>query len=89
MLFITHVRLSSDVSGHEHITEVRWSLPTKYETGTSKISAMVAWLESGNRAHVRVGKRAVEVHVVHGAQKHLRTQADGHWSDNLLALPRF
>lgn len=41
---------------------------------------MVTWIEGGNT--VRVG-------VVNATPKYIRTYADGTWTDNLLALPRF
>jgi hypothetical protein len=52
---------------------------------------MVEWLEAnGNRAQVAGEDGPGEVGVItRGVKKHLRTHADGQWSDNLLSLPQF
>lgn len=49
---------------------------------------MVVWIERGGVAKVR-STTDVAVAVVESAPKYLRTRANGKWTDNLLALPRF
>lgn len=91
MKFITHVRLSSGGSKHEHITDVKWLNSSDNTTGTSTKQAMVDYLEKGNKAYVKDGSGKVEVLVVDATPKpkYLRTKADDRWTDNLLSLPRF
>lgn len=51
---------------------------------------MVDWIETDQgRAVVTDGKNTVNVGVVDTTPKYLRTYADGIWTDNLLALPRY
>jgi hypothetical protein len=52
---------------------------------------MIAWLRASdsNVALVSDGRRWVRVHVVNAHPPYLQTYADGVWTDNLLALPRF
>jgi hypothetical protein len=76
---------------HEHIESVQWRSPS--DTGQSTRQQMVDWLSSdqSNQAYVSDGVRTVYVGVVrpqYGAP-YIRTYADGVWTDNLLALPRF
>ncbi|WP_030444775.1 DUF3892 domain-containing protein [Actinocatenispora sera] len=88
---ITAIRLSAGGTRHEHITAVRWQVAGTYQTGDSTTADMVHWIEAGGSAYVSNGHRTVSVGVVEpniGA-KYLRTHADGVWTDNLLALPRF
>ncbi|HEX6700874.1 MAG TPA: DUF3892 domain-containing protein [Gaiellaceae bacterium] len=77
-------------SGHQHITRVRWKNPDTDETGENSTSAMVDWIknESG-KAYVCGGGHLARVLVVKANPEYIRTHADGEWSDNLLALPRF
>jgi hypothetical protein len=92
MVFITHVHMAEHRgSRHEHIASVRWRNPATGATGQSTVEQMVAFLEASNdnRAQVSDGTRRVEVGVVDGSPKYLRTHADGVWTDNLLSLPRY
>jgi hypothetical protein len=89
MVEITGVHL---VGGdrHEHIGSVRWKNPETQDTGESTRQTMVEWIrDQGGRAYVSDGTRAVEVGVVNVTPPYIRTYADGVWTDNLLALPRY
>ena len=77
---------------HEHIAEVAWvNVADPNEKGTSSRSGIVQWLEEApsHRAIVSDGMSSVEVGVVNATPKYLRTHADGKWTNNLLALPRY
>ncbi|MGD0742094.1 MAG: DUF3892 domain-containing protein [Acidimicrobiales bacterium] len=75
---------------HEHIASVRWVNPSSQETGSSTRETMVDWIENkGGAAFVTDGQNTVSVAVVDAHPKYLRTYADGVWTDNLLALPRY
>ena len=90
MVYITHIRLSGGTR-HEHITDVKWHNPTNGKTGESTKQNMVDWLRTaGNNARVKdqFGDEA-QVGIVEGNPPYLRTHADGKWTDNLLALPKF
>lgn len=88
---ITAIRQSGG-SGHEHITHLWWIDPASGKTGDNVRAQIVTWIEDeGGKAYAEdgAGNRA-DVAVItpqHGS-KYLRTQADGRWTDNLLALPR-
>ena len=89
MVYITHVRLSASGHSHEHITNVQWSQPATGKTDSSTVAQMVEWIEKGNQAKVTDGRNTVDVLVVNATPPHLRTVADGKYTDNLLSLPRF
>jgi hypothetical protein len=75
---------------HEHIGSVRWTNPATAAKGESTRQAMVEFLRTpGNRAVVTDGKKTVEVGVVEANPPYIRTHADGIWTNNLLALPRY
>jgi hypothetical protein len=61
--------------------------------GHSARESIVAWLEAhgANEAVVADGADHVQVAVVRSdsGAPYIRTQADGVWTDNLLALPTF
>jgi Protein of unknown function (DUF3892) len=77
---------------HEHIAQVRWRNPVNGETGTSTRAVMVDFIANKDGdARVSDGNRDARVGVVQpriGAP-FIRTYADGAWTDNLLALPRY
>lgn len=76
--------------GHEHIASVRWIDPADSRIGESTRAQMVEYLEtSTGRAVVGEGTQQVEVVVVDAVPKYIRTHADGKWTNNLLALPRY
>jgi hypothetical protein len=80
-------------AGHEHISSLRWRNTQSGATGQSTREAIVAWLEESkaNQAVVANSGTWVYVGVVRptSSSPYLRTHADGSWTDNLLALPRF
>jgi len=86
---ITAVHLSGG-DKHEHISNVKWTNQQNSETGASTREAMVDWIENQKgQAVVTDGRNTVNVGVVDASPKYLRTYADGIWTDNLLALPRY
>jgi len=74
---------------HEHISEVRWKTRETGERNTSTRQHTVEGINKGGRALVTDGARVVEVRVVDADPPYIRTWADGVWTDNLLALPRY
>lgn len=89
MVYITAVRMG-DGNGHEHIASFRWRNPTDGNTGSSTKAVMVDWIDNENGvAKVQSTPEDVMVGTVDGTPKYLRTYANGKWTDNLLALPRF
>lgn len=91
MVYVTHIHLSGYGAGHEHITDVMWRNASTGATGQSSRARMVDWIKNqGGDARVRDGAgHDVRVGVVEAQPPYLRTYADGVWTDNLLALPRF
>jgi hypothetical protein len=90
MIYITAVHMSGG-AGHEHIGAVRWRNPTTGNTGENTRAEMVDWIKNkGGDARVRDDAgNDVRVGVVNATPPYLRTFADGVWTDNLLALPRY
>ncbi|MCE9580088.1 MAG: DUF3892 domain-containing protein [Deltaproteobacteria bacterium] len=92
MVYLTRIHMSPSGRGHEHISRVEWKQPGTGKSGESTLAEMVAFIEQ-QKGEVKVtdGRNTVEVGVVRQAPlaPHLRTHADGKWTDNLLALPRF
>lgn len=89
MVHIYAVRLSGG-TGHQHISSVRWKNPDTDATGTSTRAEMVDWIKNKNGfAYVCGGRHLAAVRVVNATPPYIRTFADGVWTDNLLALPRF
>ena len=89
MIYITAVHMEGG-SGHEHIASVRWTNSATNSSDTSTREQMVTWLRSNpHGARVSDGYREVEVGVVNATRPYIRTVADGVWTDNLLALPRY
>jgi hypothetical protein len=75
---------------HEHIAEVRWRDPSDDETGTSSRAEMVTFLrDKHGKAYVGSGQSRVWVGDVDANPPYIRTYADGVWTNNLLALPRY
>jgi catechol-2,3-dioxygenase len=86
---ITAVHMSGG-DKHQHIANVKWKNQQTSETGASSRAVMVDWIENQKgQAVVTGGGNTVNVGVVDATPKYLRTYADGIWSDNLLALPRY
>ena len=89
MVYITDVHMSGGTA-HEHIADVKWRCPSNNTNGESSRTTMVDWIANKKViAKVTDGTNTVEVGVVKGARPYLRTHADGTWTDNLLALPRY
>lgn len=89
MIYINQVRLSGGTV-HQHIVEVGWRDAADGETGISTTATVIDWIDNkGGAAKVTSGEQSVDVGVVHAERPYLRTHADGEWTDNLLALPRF
>jgi len=85
----THVRLVGGVH-HHHIARLR-AVSDGGQTFDDTREAWVAFVESNNSGYVQdaYGNTAwVAVHT-NGFTKWLQTYADGVWTDNLLALPRY
>lgn len=77
-------------SRHEHIASLRWENPSDGKQGQSSRSAVVDWIKNkGGQARVRSGREVAQVGVVDARPPYIRTYADGFWTDNLLALPRY
>lgn len=76
---------------HEHISELRWT-QDEITTTDSTRAQMVAFVEGGGEAYVKDARGDVaflRVRTSVNGIKYVQTYADGIWSDNLLALPRF
>lgn len=89
MHYVTAVRFSGGET-EDCITSVRWLNATDGVAGTSKVGAMVAWLDKGNALYVGGPKGHVRVGVVrpNGKAPYLRAYANKQWIDNLRELPR-
>lgn len=89
MVYITAVHMA-DGNGHEHIASVQWRNPADGNTGSSTKAVMVDWIDNKNGvAKVQSTQGDTMVGTVDATPKYLRTYANGKWTDNLLALPRF
>jgi hypothetical protein len=88
MVYVTAVHLEGG-DRHEHIASVRWTNPAEGTSDQSTREQMVDWLRRGGDARVSDGVREVSVHVVEANPPYIRTWADGVYTDNLLALPRY
>lgn len=91
MIRCTHIRLGGGTY-HEHITHIAWTNPANGATGTNTRAEMVTFVEGGGQAYcqdARGNKAFLRVRVSAAGNKYVQTYADGIWTDNLLALPRF
>jgi hypothetical protein len=92
MIEIRAIRLSGE-SGHEHISSLQWRNTQTGATGQSTRQAIVEWLEESKANQAVVANSGTWVYV--GVRRppqgppYLSTYADGNWTNNLLALPRF
>ena len=89
MVYITAVHMADGNSGHEHIASVRWWNPATRTSGESTRATMVDWINDGGDARVQGDYGDVKVRVVDASPPYIRTHANGVWTDNLLALPRY
>lgn len=74
---------------HEGITDYGW-INSNEKTGQSTRSAMVKWIEDGNRAYVTdtYGNKAYcAIRTSPSGNKFLQTYSDGNYNNNLLSLP--
>ncbi|MDQ6857961.1 MAG: DUF3892 domain-containing protein [Chloroflexota bacterium] len=74
---------------HQHIASVRWTNPETLVSGESSREEMVVWIRNNGQAFVTDGTHSIWVGVVDATPPYIRTNADGVWTDNLLALPAF
>ena len=75
---------------HEHIANLRWRTDGETDHHESTRTQMVTFLESNpGQAYVTDGTMTASIGVVNATPKYVRTYADGVWTDNLLALPRY
>ena len=90
MIEITAIHLVGG-QGHQHIADVRWRNPETGKTGESSRQGVVDWLlqDKANQACVSDGSNWIGVRVVNADPPYIQTWADGIWTDNLLALPRY
>lgn len=89
MVYIYAVHLSGGTR-HEHIASVRWKNPDNGKAGENDRSTMVDWIQTKDGdAYVCGNGHLAKVGVVESRPPYLRTHADGVWTDNLLALPRY
>ena len=89
-LTITHIRFGDGPKTHSGIVRYKWKNDSNGNVEDSSRAAMVDWIETkGGKAFVGVGSNRVNVYVVDASPKHLRTAADGKWTNNLLNLPEF
>lgn len=88
MVFVTAVHLAGG-AGHEHIAGVRWLDCSSSSSKTMGTEQAIAWLKAGNQLWVADQDKPAEVRVVNAAPPHLRTVANGQYTDNLLGLPRY
>lgn len=93
MILITSVHMdSTGIQTHEHIESVAWRNPETSATGTSTVAEIIEFIEKGGSVKVSAGGKTVDVGAVRPnrpGKPHIRTHADGEWSNNLLSLPRY
>ncbi|MDX6278909.1 MAG: hypothetical protein QOJ72_3037 [Nocardioidaceae bacterium] len=85
---ITHIRQHGP--RHEHIERYVWVNDVGAGDASDK-ATMIDWMEKGGSVYVETGGDRVPVGVVrpHVGEPYLRSHADGKWTNDLLALPRF
>ena len=93
-MIVFTARQMSGGTGHEHVSALEWKDTVQGTSNSMDIDRATKWLDTaGSRAYVEDRARPghyVEAHVVKpaaGGRWHIRTAADGRWTDNLLALP--
>jgi hypothetical protein len=74
---------------HQHITDIRWVDSSRSTSNTMSRQRAVAWVRQGNTLVVAGTDGPVEVQVVDADPPYLRTVANGSFTDNLLALPKY
>jgi hypothetical protein len=89
---ITHVRFNGYTRSEKTIVRYQWFSPSDGKSGDNDKPSMVEFIDDKKgEAYVGSGPTKVAVGVVHPAtgQPHLRTHADGSWTNNLVNLPTF
>lgn len=91
MHYVTAVHMNSGGADHDHIAQVRWLNVESRVEGIADTAGMVEFIDDGNDVFVEDATGDVPVGVVRpdGRPPHLRTFADGDWTNNLLSLPRY
>lgn len=91
MVYIYAVHMNSSGGRHQHIASMRWRNPDSGKSGQSTQAEMVAFVRKPSTAAYVCGGdgHMARVGVVEETPPYVRTHADGDWSDNLLALPRY
>ena len=91
MIYVYAVHMAGAGTHHEHIAAVRWKNPDNGKSGELTRDQMVSWIADKNGSAYVCGGNAhmARVGVVKSNPPHIRTYADGAWSDNLLAIPRY
>jgi Protein of unknown function (DUF3892) len=87
-VFVTAVHMGGG-NDHQHIAQIRWLDCGNSTSQTMNLANAIAWLEKGNQLLVADGDGPAAVQVVHAKPPYIRTAANGQWTDNLLALPRY
>jgi hypothetical protein len=78
-----------DASDHGEVERIRWLSSSDSTSNTMTKQQAVDWVRNGNSLVVAGEKGPVAVLVVDANPPYLRTAADGSYTNNLLALPRF
>lgn len=90
VIYFTARHMEPSSSGaHEHIARLMWTNPDTNASGESTRETLVDWIRSGGKAYVSDDTVSAPVFVVDVEPPHLRTAADGRWTDNLLSLPEY
>jgi len=76
-------------SGHVHIAAVVWVNESSMQSGIASTQVIIDFIRKDNVVMVSDGTRRVRVHVVDAPRPYIQTYADGRWTDNLLALPKY
>lgn len=87
-IYITAVHMP-ERSGHEQIELVQWQNPQTLETGQATRGEIVEWINSGGGLRVRNHAGDRRVGVIAADPPYLCTHADGAWTSDLLAVPRY
>lgn len=89
---ITHVRMSTGGTHHSHILRLKGFDPQTRQAYDATRAEWVDYVEKGGRAHTHDSRGNVaylRVRQTANGVKYVQTYADGIYSDNLLALPRY
>lgn len=78
-----------NANDHESVNGIRWLDSSNSTSKTMTRAEAVDWVKKGNALWVAGDTGPVKVEVVEGRTPYLRTVANGKYSDNLLALPRY